>query len=70
MGIHPEKLDRIFDPFYTSKETGTGLGLSIVHQIISSHGGKIEVDSKPAGGTTFRLLFQTYQDFHARPTLL
>ncbi|MDX9753450.1 MAG: ATP-binding protein [bacterium] len=57
IGIHPEQLDRIFDPFYTSKETGTGLGLSLVHQIMASHKGRIEADSTPGEGSIFRLIF-------------
>lgn len=54
-GIPAEKLDLIFEPFYTSKGEGTGLGLSITHNIISDHGGRIEADSSPACGTTFRI---------------
>lgn len=61
IGIHPEQLDKIFDPFYTSKDSGTGLGLSLVHQIVSSHGGRIEVESIPGKGSIFRLIFPTYE---------
>ncbi len=56
-GITPEQIDKIFDPFYTSKDRGTGLGLSLVHQIIDSHAGKIEVENLPAKGCLFRLIF-------------
>ena len=52
-GIVPEIRDRIFDPFYTTKETGTGLGLAIVHRIIESHHGTIYVETAPGEGTTF-----------------
>lgn len=53
-GIPEGIKDKIFLPFYTTKEKGTGLGLAIVHKIITSHGGSISVDSASAG-TTFRL---------------
>ncbi|GAB6180492.1 ATP-binding protein [Desulfotomaculum defluvii] len=52
-GISLEEKSRIFDPFYTTKESGTGLGLSISFQSIKLHGGNIEVDSNPGMGTTF-----------------
>ena len=54
-GIQPTDLNRIFDPYYTSKSTGTGLGLAIVHKIIEAHGGKIEVESILGRGTTFKI---------------
>lgn len=49
---------RIFNPFFTTKSDGTGLGLSIVHRIVESHGGKIEMESTPGRGTTFRVFLQ------------
>lgn len=60
-GIDHEQMDRIFDPFYTSKDNGTGLGLSLVHQIISSHGGRIEVESVPGEGAQFRVILPTQE---------
>jgi two-component system, NtrC family, sensor kinase len=53
IGIPPENLDRIFDPFFTSKDEGSGLGLSISHQIVQEHGGYVTVESKLGIGTTF-----------------
>ncbi|MDH3360651.1 MAG: ATP-binding protein, partial [Desulfobulbaceae bacterium] len=55
VGIPDENLQRIFTPFYTDKIRGTGLGLAIVKNIIDSHGGKVEVESRKDVGTTFRL---------------
>jgi PAS domain S-box-containing protein len=54
-GIAPENIEKIFNPFFTTREVGqgTGLGLSICHGIISSHKGHISVESKPGQGTTF-----------------
>lgn len=54
-GISPDIIDKIFEPYYTTKQTGqgTGLGLSIIHGIIKSYGGDIYVESKTGHGTTF-----------------
>lgn len=54
-GISQEKMKRLFEPFYTTKEKGSGLGLMIVQRIVRDHRGRIEVESKPGGGTTFRI---------------
>ncbi len=54
-GIPEKDLDRIFDPFFTSKESGTGLGLAITHGIVEQHDGSIVVESKEGEGTTFRI---------------
>jgi nitrogen-specific signal transduction histidine kinase/CheY-like chemotaxis protein len=53
-GIPPELLDRIFDPYFTTREAGkkTGLGLSVVLGIVQSHGGAVTVNSRPGRGTT------------------
>ena len=56
-GIPPENQDKIFDPFFTSKETGTGLGLTIVHRIVENYHGKIFLRSDRQSGTTFVLHF-------------
>jgi signal transduction histidine kinase len=52
-GISPANLTKIFDPFFTTKERGTGLGLAIVYNTVSTHGGTVEVASRPGEGTTF-----------------
>jgi signal transduction histidine kinase len=54
-GLTPEERDRLFTPYYTSKQHGTGLGLAIVQSVVSDHGGKISVESEPGRGTTFRI---------------
>jgi signal transduction histidine kinase len=63
-GIAPEHINKIYDPFFTTKNVpregqsrGTGLGLSVTYGIIQEHAGKIRVDSQPGQGTTFQLEF-------------
>lgn len=52
-GIPADHLDRIFDPYFTTKEKGSGLGLAISYSIINAHGGAITVDSQPGQGARF-----------------
>jgi nitrogen fixation/metabolism regulation signal transduction histidine kinase len=52
-GLTTEECERIFTPYYTSKQHGTGLGLAIVQSVVSDHGGRICVESPPGRGTTF-----------------
>jgi two-component system nitrogen regulation sensor histidine kinase NtrY len=52
-GLTHEECERIFTPYYTSKQHGTGLGLAIVQSVVSDHGGRISVQSEPAHGTEF-----------------
>ena len=54
-GIDPKHLDRIFDPYFTTKQTGTGLGLATSYSIIGKHGGHIGVESELGKGTAFTL---------------
>lgn len=54
-GIPREEIDRIFDPFFSTKERGTGLGLAIVSAVVDAHMGRLDVQSEPGKGTTFTL---------------
>jgi PAS domain S-box-containing protein len=58
-GIEPKILERIFDPYFTTKKVGegSGMGLSVVHGIVKSHGGYFLVDSELGKGTTFQVFF-------------
>lgn len=53
VGIDEEDLNKIFNPFFSTKETGTGLGLPLTHQIIQAHGGELICKSQVQQGTTF-----------------
>ncbi|PYU37683.1 MAG: hypothetical protein DMG53_27935, partial [Acidobacteria bacterium] len=66
VGVRPEALPRIFDPFYTTKRPGggTGLGLSICMSIIREHGGNIEAETLPAGGSAFTIYLPAAPDQH------
>jgi PAS domain S-box-containing protein len=66
-GIPQEQINRIFEPFYTTKEKGTGLGLMIVQRIVRAHGGRIELESKVGRGTTFRIWLPLHE---RKPRLL
>jgi signal transduction histidine kinase len=54
-GVAPELRDKIFTPFFTTREKGTGLGLAFVREIVRDHGGDVVVDGAPGGGARFRL---------------
>jgi signal transduction histidine kinase len=55
VGLTPEERDRLFTPYYTSKQHGTGLGLAIVQSVVSDHRGSISVSSGPGPGATFTI---------------
>lgn len=61
VGIALENLRQVFNPFYTTKANGTGLGLSVSYGIIREHGGRIDVESVPGGGSTFTVVLPCSQ---------
>ena len=63
-GIPASATDRIFNPFFTTKDTGTGLGLAITHKIVQDHGGSIDFRSVRGGGTVFRIVLPLVPDLH------
>ena len=65
-GIPQEQINRIFEPFYTTKKMGTGLGLMIVQRIVREHKGRIELESHVGQGTVFRIWFP----LHDKPVKL
>ncbi|MBP9947018.1 MAG: hypothetical protein KBH14_11500, partial [Vicinamibacteria bacterium] len=64
-GIEPTELPKIFDLYYTTKPDGTGVGLAVTQQIVTGHGGTIEVDSKPGAGTLMTVRLPASKE-HAR----
>ncbi len=52
-GILPEHLQKVFLPFFTTKDTGVGMGLALTHKVVTAHGGRVEVESKAGAGTKF-----------------
>ena len=66
-GIPQEQINRIFEPFYTTKKKGTGLGLMIVQRIVRAHGGRIDLESQVNRGTTFRIWLPLHE---RKPRLL
>jgi signal transduction histidine kinase len=66
-GISQEQINRVFEPFYTTKKKGSGLGLMIVRRIIRAHGGRIEIDSRLDQGTSIRVWLPLHEP---KPRLL
>jgi signal transduction histidine kinase len=60
VGIEPERLGKVFDPFHTSREGGTGLGLAIAKKIVEGHGGRMDLTSTPGEGTEAVLTFPAW----------
>lgn len=58
-GIDAASLERVFNPFFTTKDTGTGLGLAIVHRIAEAHGGRVTAGCREGGGAAFTLYLPT-----------
>jgi signal transduction histidine kinase len=56
-GVPPEDIDKLFNPFFTTKESGTGLGLPVAHQIVGQMGGLLTAQRNPSGGMTFSIEF-------------
>ena len=56
-GVDPENIEKIFDPFFSTKDKGTGLGLAIAHKIMQSHGGFIKACKNETRGSTFCVYF-------------
>jgi signal transduction histidine kinase len=61
-GMSRQVLDRIFDPFFSTKERGTGLGLAVVQQIVESNGGRVEAVSQPGRGACFHVWLPLARD--------
>ena len=63
-GIKAENLNRVFEPFHTTKPKGTGLGLAVTHKILEAHGATVAVDSQVGVGTRFQIDFPGFRDTH------
>jgi two-component system sensor histidine kinase PilS (NtrC family) len=64
VGIRPENLHRIFEPFHTTKPQGTGLGLAVTHKILQAHDARVFVESQEGQGTKFVIEFPSHRGIH------
>jgi signal transduction histidine kinase len=64
-GIAADDISKVFEPYFSTKETGTGLGLAIVKKAVDDHGGTISVASKEGSGTTFTIILPAKENRHA-----
>ena len=55
-GVDPAHVERVFEPFFSTKASGIGMGLSISRGIVEAHGGELRVENNPQGGATFRFV--------------
>jgi PAS domain S-box-containing protein len=68
VGIAPEDLNRVFEPFFTRKSKGTGLGMAICNELVNLHQGKIEINSQLGEGTTVCIVLPVFRRNHAEAT--
>jgi two-component system sensor histidine kinase HydH len=61
-GIPGADIGRVFDPYFTTKQSGTGLGLAIVHKIVEAHGGQVKIASTEEKGTTVSLILPAKEE--------
>jgi len=61
-GLDPAVLDKIFDPFYTTKPTGMGMGLAICRTILQAHGGRLWAEAKDGPGTRFHFTLPRHKE--------
>ncbi|WAH38470.1 ATP-binding protein [Alicyclobacillus dauci] len=69
-GIRQEWLNRLGEPFYTTKEKGTGLGLMVSYNIVKDHNGEIRVSSSPTTGTCIEIVLPTAHNSHVPETTM
>jgi signal transduction histidine kinase len=67
VGIPADALERVFEPFYTTKEAGTGLGLAVCRRIVEAHGGRLSVRSQPDRGTTIQVHLPLHRSAGGEP---